>query len=249
MPFASHILFFLFRSRYIKKGPPKMEVIIPTGISIGWINILPIKSEVTNSAAPKIPLRGIICRLSLQPRIRMMWGATNPTNAIVPPADTTVATISAEKISKIFFTFFTSNPICPALSSPIASIFNSLEKYNKTQIEGMIMHSEYIVLSHEAKERLPIVQKTTCSILSLFNNMRKEITEARKYEVATPANRSESIDLLPFVFDKENTKRRVSKAPKKAKSPVVETPKKEKFKPLTIEITAPNAAPDDIPRV
>ncbi len=133
-------------------------VIIPTGIMVGAMTILAIRSIPIRKAAPKTPDAGITNLLSPPIIMRVICGATNPTNPIVPvkhiiPAAASDATIITEILVRSTFT-----PRLFAVSSPAPITLRSHAFIKSSGLQHTSMIAREASLPHEPLPRLPIIQ-------------------------------------------------------------------------------------------
>ena len=105
-------------TRYKKKGTPRREVIIPTGISMGIMISRAAVSEHKSKRAPTSALQGKRNLWSLPTSMREMWGAVKPTKPITPMNATTLAVDKVDKTIEMMITRLEFTPILVATSSP-----------------------------------------------------------------------------------------------------------------------------------
>lgn len=110
----------------MKKGPPIIESITPTGITIGAKRVLPNVSAKIIKKAPNNPEHGINFLKSLPTISLLMWGAANPTKPIKPVKAITIDVIRAETMRIFLRILLGFTPVDIANSSPpIESVLRS----------------------------------------------------------------------------------------------------------------------------
>lgn len=190
-----------FISKYKKKGPPKVAVIIPMGTSVGLkINLAKVSAKVRNMA-PDRALKGTRILLS-GPTISLdTWGTIRPTKPIIPPTDTAVAVTKDPKTRMIFLMNSVLTPRCSATSSPVKIAFKSLENTYITKEPIIIIGAEKAMLFQLVRLNPPIVQKTILVNSSWFKSINRDIIAEIKALIAIPASNIVVIDTFDPVFD------------------------------------------------
>jgi len=133
------------------------ELITPTGIITGDINVLAIKSTLIRNAAPQRHDAGNTNLLSPPMIIRVMCGATNPTNAMVPVKQTIPAVASDATAISVILVLSTFMPRLFAVSSPAASVLRSHAFIIRTGKQHASKMASVEALYHVALPKLPII--------------------------------------------------------------------------------------------
>ena len=100
------------------------------------------------------------------------------------------------------------------------------------------------------EEIFPIVQNMTCSIVSVFRIIIREISEAKKKLIDTPDRSNTSVEILPLLDAIQYAIIVAKTEPIKAKIVIAVNPIKDELIPKNdIAIAAPRAAPDELPNI
>ena len=102
----------------MKNGAPIIEVIIPTGISVGAKISRPTVSEHKSRNAPTRALLGIRNLWSLPSNMRAIWGAIKQTNPIIPVKAMIAEVANADNIRVVPRERLAFTPKLIATSSP-----------------------------------------------------------------------------------------------------------------------------------
>ena len=86
----------------MKKGPPNIAVMIPTGISVGASKVRANVSQIIKKLAPNNMDVGISILRSDPTKSRTICGTINPTKPIGPQVATTVPVISEAVMNPTF---------------------------------------------------------------------------------------------------------------------------------------------------
>lgn len=144
-----------------KKGAPKSDVTIPTGISTGAIKIRASKSARTSSPPPRSTENKTVWVYWLEPQSLDKCGTIKATNPIGPHVETTAPTKSARPKKEKIRKFVMFNPLLWAKSSPVEISKNSLLNKKTTSKKNNNKTDKNIASLYPATEIPPINQRTS----------------------------------------------------------------------------------------
>lgn len=135
------------------------DTMTPTLSSSGAMSVLEIRSATSMNSAPAAIEAGITNLLSPPMSILTMWGATSPTNPMMPQKLTMAATHTDTRIMQTVLNWLTFSPRLAALSSPRDIRFRlRLQAIMKTE-HTAVNRNGRVQSPHLAPSRVPICQR------------------------------------------------------------------------------------------